>query len=271
MASHTTARLISAGRGILTTEAGAPMFTAFGPDADANEARLIAIWSAHDQIVAENVALRADLNDARSNWEAAAEELRQADAVREQSAGLLPALQAIEYEPGEWFNARTLDEMQAFYMSRLPAIRKAAEEHGYAIGLHGSTRRDFDLMAMQWRDDASDKDALAHAIAVAACGITRDCAHQWEQKPNRRFAVSLPICWTDRANPDFENKPSVGHIDLSVIDHRPPAANAGLMKALDICEDVIHDADRNGESAEESGARRCRDAIQRALAAGVTP
>jgi hypothetical protein len=130
----------------------------------------------------------------------------------------------IEYTPGEWFKARTLEEMQAFYMSRLPAIREAAKEHGYAIGLHGSTRRDFDLMAMQWREDASDKGALAHAIAVAACGITREGAYQWEQKPSGRFAVSIPICWTDHANPDFQNKLSIGHIDLSVIDQRTTVA-----------------------------------------------
>lgn len=140
------------------------------------------------------------------------------------AVGLSPI---VEYVPGHWFEARTLDEMQAFYLSRLPAIREAAKEHGYAIGLHGSTRRDFDLMAMQWRAAASDKDALAHAIAVAACGITREGVYQWEQKPSGRFAASIPICWTDHANPDFKNKPSVGHIDLSVIDHGPPTVDAG--------------------------------------------
>ncbi len=122
------------------------------------------------------------------------------------------------YRPGQWFDARSLDEMQAFYMSRLPAIREAAKEHGYAIGLHGSTRRDFDLMAMQWREDASPKDALAHAIAEAACGISLNGCYAWEKKPNGRFAVSMPICWTDHGNPEFGDKPSLGHIDLAVID-----------------------------------------------------
>lgn len=121
-----------------------------------------------------------------------------------------------EYTPGQWLDVRTLDEMQAFYMARLPAIREAAKEHGYAIGMHGSARRDFDLMAMQWRAGASDKNALAHAIAIAACGITRAGDFQWEVKPNGRFAVSMPICWLDHGNPDFD-KPSMGHIDLSVI------------------------------------------------------
>lgn len=43
----------------------------------------------------------------------------------------------INYTPGTWFKARTVDEMQAFFNSRLPAIREAAKECGYAIGVHG--------------------------------------------------------------------------------------------------------------------------------------
>lgn len=150
------------------------------------------------------------------------------------------------YMPGQWFDARTLDEMQAFYLSRLPAIREAAQQHGYAIGLHGSTRRDFDLMAMQWREGASEKDALAHTIAVAACGIAREGAYQWEQKPNGRFAVSLPICWTDHNNPEFGDKPSLGHIDLSVID-----PNWMILFIEKRAEDYLRD---HAETDEDTGA-----------------
>ncbi len=124
----------------------------------------------------------------------------------------------VAYKLGSWFEARTLDEMQAFYMARLPAIREAARNHGYAIGLHGSTRRDFDLIAMQWGTNVSDKDTLAHAIAMAACGITRSCAYDWEQKPNGRVATSMPVCWTDHKNPEFEGMISLGHIDLSIVE-----------------------------------------------------
>ena len=125
----------------------------------------------------------------------------------------------LNYVPGDWFKARTIDEMQAFYLSRLPAIREAAMAHGYAIGVHGSMRRDFDLMAMQWTNEASDKDTLAHAIAIAACGITCDGSYRWEKKPNGRAAVSICICWTDHLNPDFKDMISAGHIDLSVIEN----------------------------------------------------
>ena len=118
---------------------------------------------------------------------------------------------AIDYTHGEWFDATTVDLMQAFFESRLPAIREAAKEHGYAIGVHGSMRRDLDLIAAPWREGASDPDTLAHAIAMAACGITRSGAYDWEQKPAGRAATCIPICWTHR-----HGVSSDGHIDLSV-------------------------------------------------------
>ena len=120
--------------------------------------------------------------------------------------------QPIVYTPGEWFDATTVDLMQAFFESRLPAIREAAKEHGYAIGLHGSMRRDLDLIAAPWREGAADPDTLAHAIAMAACGITRAGAYEWEKKPAGRVATCLPICWTNR-----HGVLSDGHIDLSVM------------------------------------------------------
>lgn len=128
----------------------------------------------------------------------------------------------VDYTPGEWFMCYSIDQMQAFYMSRLPAIREAAKKHGYAIGLHGSARRDFDLMAMPWRDGCSSRETLAHAVAQAACGIDLNGEYQWEKKPNGRWAVSMCICWTDHSE-QFNGMLSVGHIDLSVIE--PPAAS----------------------------------------------
>lgn len=119
----------------------------------------------------------------------------------------------IKHQLGEWYEAKDRDDLEAFFRSRLPAIREAAREHGYAIGLHGSLRRDLDLIAVPWREGASDKDVLAHAIAMAACGITRDGPYQWEQKPLGRVAASLSCCW-----PRWFNEAGAGHIDLSVVD-----------------------------------------------------
>lgn len=131
-----------------------------------------------------------------------------------------------EYTPDGryWFHVTTIDEMQAFYLSRLPAIREAARELGYAIGLHGSTRRDLDLIAMPWREDAADRDALAHAIAKAACGLGRDGPYDWTVKPVGRFATSIPICWKD-----FEPRvDGQGMIDLSVMPALAAAQAVGV-------------------------------------------
>jgi len=126
----------------------------------------------------------------------------------------------IEYTPGKWFDATTVDLMEAFYHSRLPAIREAARNHGYAIGVHGSMRRDLDLIAVPWRNEASDADTLAESIQRAACGFGM-ASRQWERKPAGRIATSMPVCWSHR--PGITND---GHIDLSVLPPdrcQPPA------------------------------------------------
>jgi len=116
------------------------------------------------------------------------------------------------FKPGSWTDIPTVDDLERFYLSRLPAIREAAQALGYAIGLHGSCRRDLDLIAAPWRDGAADADTLAHAVAQAACGIDRAGAYDWEQKPAGRVATSIPICW-----PAWHGQAGAGHIDLSVM------------------------------------------------------
>lgn len=116
----------------------------------------------------------------------------------------------------KWHQCNNLDELQAFYESILPAIREVARECGYAIGVHGSMRRDLDLIAIPWTDETRDDPTqLAVAIQKVATGgiaYNHDSV-KWEQKPNRRKATSLPICWINW--PDA--KDGTGHIDLSVV------------------------------------------------------
>lgn len=140
------------------------------------------------------------------------------------AALVAPQQEPVAHTMGRWFECRTIDEMQAFYMSRLPAIRDAAKSHGYAVGLHGSARRDFDLMAMQWGEDCSTPDQLAHAIAEAACGLTREGPYEWEKKPLGRIATSFPVCWTDHSANFPKDMLSLGHIDLSIIGAPPSIA-----------------------------------------------
>ncbi len=123
-------------------------------------------------------------------------------------------------EEFRWKHVGTIDEMQQFYLSLLPAIREAAHSCGYAIGLHGSTRRDFDLMAMPWIDTHTSKDELAKAVQEAACGMF-NAKYQWEQKPVGRVATSFPICWTEfHYKPGEPRMVGAGHIDLSVMEPR---------------------------------------------------
>jgi len=124
---------------------------------------------------------------------------------------------SIEYKLGDWFEARSIEEMTEFYLSRLPAIREAARQCGYAIGLHGSLRRDFDLMAMPWVEGCSTPDELAHAIALAATGMTLAGGYHWEKKPLGRIATTISVCWTDHSEAFNKDLIGFGHLDLSVM------------------------------------------------------
>lgn len=117
-----------------------------------------------------------------------------------------------DYAPGTWFHVPDRQTLTQFFHSRLPAIREAARALGYAIGVHGSMRRDLDLIATPWVDKYASHDELAHAIANASCGITRQGNYDWTLKPHTRIATSIPICW-----PEWLGEPGVGHIDLSVV------------------------------------------------------
>lgn len=58
----------------------------------------------------------------------------------------------------------------SFYRSLLEPIRAAARGCGYAVGVHGSEIRDFDLIAAPWVEDAKPADDLARAVADAVGG-----------------------------------------------------------------------------------------------------
>jgi hypothetical protein len=113
-----------------------------------------------------------------------------------------------------WVTVHNKDEIEAFYRGVLPNIRKVARELGYAIGEHGSLRRDLDLIAVPWTLEHADKDELAGAIQRAACGVQNQ-AFTWERKSPWRVAASFPVCF-----PEW-NEPNVGHVDLSIVGGAP--------------------------------------------------
>jgi len=111
-----------------------------------------------------------------------------------------------------WHRCHSLDEMEAFYRSIIPTMRDAARECGYALGVHGTLRRDLDIIAAPWVEDHVDRHDLARELQLAACGLSME-TYQWERKPCGRFAVSFPVCWVEFA----DRRPSTGHVDLSVM------------------------------------------------------
>lgn len=104
----------------------------------------------------------------------------------------------------------------------LPPVREVAMFNGYAIAVHGSLKRDIDLIAVAWTDQAKSADELVRVIQGAIGGVLGNCLRISEptKKPHGRVAYTL-------IHPGF-----VGEIDLSVI---PPttliAAHDAALKA----------------------------------------
>lgn len=117
------------------------------------------------------------------------------------------AIPAIREATGA-FNRALLD---AF----LPAVREAARFKGYAVAVHGSLKRDIDLIAVAWTDQACEPDELITQVCGAIGGILGNCIQLTKpptQKPHGRVAATL-------VHPGF-----AGEIDLSVIPPKPKAA-----------------------------------------------
>lgn len=46
--------------------------------------------------------------------------------------------------------------MSAFYAGMYPELAEVARKHGYALAVHGSLRKDFDLFAIPWIENPSE-------------------------------------------------------------------------------------------------------------------
>lgn len=73
----------------------------------------------------------------------------------------------------------------------LPVLRATARQHGYALGLHGSMRRDLDLIAMPWVKTFSVPGELAKNLQIAASGSWG--AWKIQMKPHGRIGYTLFI------------------------------------------------------------------------------
>lgn len=81
------------------------------------------------------------------------------------------------------------------YVLLLQWLTNAANEHGYAIGIHGSIQRDLDLIAVPWTEEAVSADQLISKL-VDACGgfISSDLLTvNPEFRPHGRMAYAIQL------------------------------------------------------------------------------
>lgn len=100
-----------------------------------------------------------------------------------------------------------METLAVYYLSLLPGLRDAARACGYALAVHGSMDRDFDLVAVPWTDDASSAEELVEAVCTAVDGHfrARTDGGPWpREKPHGRRAWAIRLSGT-------------AYIDLSVM------------------------------------------------------
>lgn len=98
----------------------------------------------------------------------------------------------------EWSYTKDKRKLKQIYLSILPTIREVAKKSGYAIGLHGSLTRDFDLIACPWTEKAVAPELLARRIELAVCQYPTKEKFVWKkarenatEKPHGRMAYAL--------------------------------------------------------------------------------
>jgi hypothetical protein len=85
------------------------------------------------------------------------------------------------------------------YLFLFPGLAEVAQEHGYALAIHGSISSDLDFVASPWVDDAVPAKELALAFfkyAELFTGVPFDPTHRLatpELKPHGRKAWTIPL------------------------------------------------------------------------------
>ena len=104
------------------------------------------------------------------------------------------------------------DLCQEFYRVLIMALRYVAERYGYALAVHGSLKRDIDLIACPWRESAPGAESLIQGIqktveAIVGTARFREQDKNPESKPCGRLA------WAIYLTPDDHGP----YLDISVM------------------------------------------------------
>jgi hypothetical protein len=82
-----------------------------------------------------------------------------------------------------------------------PQWAEIAREHGYALAVHGSLARDFDLIAVPWRDEPLPSDPQAVINAITSKFAAKEVGGPPSAKPHGRRTYTLSIgfgeCFAD--------------------------------------------------------------------------
>lgn len=86
------------------------------------------------------------------------------------------------------------------YAVMYPALVAVARRHGYALAVHGSMTRDFDLIAVPWVVEAGDPQVMVDEMKAAVLGVYAH--HEFDHlikdghrsaKPHGRLAWSIHL------------------------------------------------------------------------------
>lgn len=82
------------------------------------------------------------------------------------------------------------------YAAMYPELVKIAREYGYALAIHGSLQRDFDLVAIPWVAFPGLSKDMLDAITKHFC---LEIIGEPTQKPHGRIAYILSVGWGECA------------------------------------------------------------------------
>ena len=119
------------------------------------------------------------------------------------------------------------------YCALYPELAKLAREHGYALAIHGSLRRDFDLIAVPWVEAPSDPETLVEAF------MSTFALHRTKMDPveklHGRIAYTISVGFGYSA------------LDLSFMPLRKPAPDAAVREAAArVAALAEHQTDQHG-------------------------
>jgi len=84
------------------------------------------------------------------------------------------------------------------YCGMYPELAEAAKQHGYALAIHGSLQRDFDLICIPWVEFPSEpKDVIetfTKTFALKSIGVPDTTFHGRERWT---LAISFGECFLD--------------------------------------------------------------------------